>query len=236
MKCKKSKEKIILYLYGELSETEKAELDDHLKECSECSHDLEYTKKVFKLVDSSKEEALPEANWERSWEAISSGVEPKPERRKRLFLFPAWAYASAALVLVFALGIIIGGLWIPSLQKAPLSAEGSPVSMDQPLKEHFEALKPVLTEYANYSPLEQNGPTVTIDKEILENLLLQNYLLRRAIAKSNNPSLEQFLEDIDLILREVTNLRNGDQPTLSLIKDTILQREILFKMEVFQNI
>lgn len=236
MKCKKSKEKIILYLYGELSEREKAELEDHLKECSECSHDLEYTKKVFKLVDSSKKEAIPEANWERSWKAISTGVGPKPERRKRLFLFPVWAYASAALVLVFALGIIIGGLWIPSLRKAPLSAEGSPVSMDQPLKEHFEALKPVLTEYANYSPSEQNGPTVTVDKEILENLLLQNYLLRRAIAKSNNSSLEQFLEDIDLILREVTNLRNGDQPTLTLIKDTILQREILFKMEVFQNI
>ncbi len=104
------------------------------------------------------------------------------------------------------------------------------------MKEHFESLKPVLAEYANYSPAEERNGTITVDKEILEGLLIQNYLLKRAIASQKNPALQELLEDVDLILREVTNLRKGDKPTLSLIKDTINQRDILFKMEIFQKI
>jgi len=41
---------------------------------------------------------------------------------------------------------------------------------------------------------------------------------------------------VDLILRDIANLRNGDKPTLSLIKDTINQRDILFKMEIYEKI
>ena len=236
MRCKKFKEKIILNLYGELSEEEKSGLERHLQECAECSRDLEYTKKVFQAVEYSKKATTPEANWERAWQGISSTVEEKPKRQLSLLRFPKWAYAAAALVFVFALGIIIGSLWLPTLQKGPLPQKTHLVSMDQSLQEHFESLKPVLVEYANYSPSEEREGTITIDKEILEGLLLQNYLLKRALVDQKNPALQELLEDVDLILREVTNLRNGDKPTLSLIKDTINQRDILFKMEIFQKI
>jgi len=75
MRCKKFKEKIILNLYGELPEREKSELEKHIKECAECARDLEYTKKVFKAVEYSKKAKIPEANWERAWQGISSTVE-----------------------------------------------------------------------------------------------------------------------------------------------------------------
>jgi len=236
MRCKKFKEKIILGLYGELPEKEKSELESHLQECAECSRDLEYTKKVFQAVEYSKKAETPEANWERAWEGISSTVEEKPKRQLSLLLFPKWAYAAVAMVFVFALGIIIGSLWFPTLQKGPLPQKAPLVSMDQSLQEHFESLKPVLAEYANYSPSEERNGTITIDIDVLKSLLLQNYLLKRAVASQKNPALQELLEDVDLILREVTNLRNGDKPTLSLIKDTINQRDILFKMEIFQKI
>lgn len=236
MKCKKFKEKIILNLYGELPDREKSELESHIQKCAECSRDLEYTKKAFQALEYSKKGKKPEADWERAWQRISSTVEEKPKKQKSIFLFPRWAYAAAAIVFVFALGIIIGSLWFPTLQKSTLSQKASLISMDQSLLEHFEDLKPVLTEYANYSPSEERNGTITIDREILESLLLQNYLLKKAIASRNNLSLQEFLEDVDLILREITNLRNGDRPTLSLIKETINQRDILFKMEIFQKI
>ena len=236
MRCKKFKEKIILNLYGELPEREKSELEKHIKECAECARDLEYTKKVFKAVEYSKKAKIPEANWERAWQGISSTVEERPKRQKSLFIFPRWAYAAAAMVFILALGTIIGSLWFPTLQKSHLPLKTSLISMDQSLQEHFETLKPVLTEYANYSPSEERNGKITIDKNVLESLLLQNYLLKRAIATQKNPALQDLLEDVDLILREVTNLRNGDKPTLSLIKDTIKQRDILFKMEIFQKI
>ena len=120
MRCKKFKEKIILDLYGELSEEEKADLESHLQECAECSRDLEYTRKVFQAVEYSKRAEIPVANWERAWEGISSTVKEKPKRQISFLLFPKWAYAAAGVVLVFALGIIIGSLWFPTLQRVPL--------------------------------------------------------------------------------------------------------------------
>lgn len=236
MRCKKFKEKIILDLYGELSEEEKSGLESHLQECAECSRDLEFTKKVFQAVEYCKKAEIPEANWNKAWKGISSAFEERPKRQLSLLLFPKWAYAAAALVFVFALGIIIGSLWFPTLQKGPLPQKAHLVSMDQSLQEHFESLKPVLAEYANYSASEERDGTINIDREVLKSLLIQNYLLKRALASQKNPALQELLEDVDLILREVTNLRNGDKPTLSLIKDTINQRDILFKMEIFQKI
>jgi len=236
MRCKKFKEIIILDLYGELSEEEKSDLESHLQECAECSRDLEFTRKVFQAVEYSKKAEIPEANWNKAWQGISSAFEEKPKRQLSLLLFPKWAYAAAAMVFVFALGIIIGSLWFPGLQKGPLPQKAPLVSMDQSLRQHFESLKPVLVEYANYSPAEERNGTIPIDKDILESLLLQNYLLKRAMAKRNNSSLEELLDDVDLILRDIANLRNGDKPTLSLIKDTINQRDILFKMEIYEKI
>ncbi|MFB0565754.1 MAG: anti-sigma factor [Candidatus Aminicenantaceae bacterium] len=236
MRCKKSKERIIFHLYGELAESEKLELENHIKECSECSRDLEFTKKVFNVVDLSREEHVPEGNWESCWQQISARTEGKPEKKKSFIFTYKTVFAAAAMLFVFIMGVVIGKFWLPSLQKQPLMPEASVVSLDQSLKAHFEDLKPVLTEYANYSLSEGQEDTMTIERDVVETLLIQNYLLKRAMAQSNNPSMEQLLEDVDLILREISNLRQEDRPTLSLIKDTINQREILFKIEILKKL
>lgn len=236
MKCKRHKEKIMLYLYDELSEKECSELEKHLKECSECSRDLAYTKEVFNTLDSGRKEKIPEGNWEKSWQIISSRIEEKPEKKKRFFYEYRKAFAIAGALSVFILGIVIGRYLLTFRQQTTLVSVTSPASLDQTLSEHFENLKPILIEYANYSPSEKRKSTITIDREIFKSLILQNYLLKRAVANMNNPSQEQLLEDIDLILREISNLKGVDKPTLSLIKDTINQRDILFKMEIFQKI
>jgi hypothetical protein len=44
-----------------------------------------------------------------------------------------------------------------------------------------------------------------------------------------------FLEDLDIILQELSNIRKGDELTPSMIKELIHEREILFKMEIIQT-
>lgn len=74
-----------------------------------------------------------------------------------------------------------------------------------------------------------------MDKEVARNLIIQNILLRRIVAEKN-PTALQFLEDVDIVLKEIANLKSGDQQTPSLIKELIEQRGILFKMEIFKKI
>lgn len=232
MKCKKYEEKIVLYLYGELNENDKAELESHVKECPACLEDLEYTKKIFMLVDDNKEE-VPEANWEKCWREIGTSTQVEPRKQKRFFLAPRWVYAAAALFLVFVLGALIGRYWFFPTQEYALEPEISQASMNLALNEYIDEIKPILIEYANYTTQEEEE-TIIIDKKAVRSLLIQNLLLKDLIAKSD-PSLIPFLEDLDIILKELSNMRKGDELTPSMIKELINEREILFKIEILQT-
>ncbi len=234
MRCKKYEERIILYLYGELSEKEKAEVESHIQECAECAQDLAYTQKVFQALDEAQV-AVPEANWEKCWKRIDSGIPEKPKRKKSFLAVPQWAYAAAGLLAVLVVGIIIGRFWFaPGEKAAPQPAAAAPASSYQPiLQEFIEDLKPILVEYANYSDKEKD--TVVMDREFARSLILQNLLLKKIVSEKD-PSALQFLEDVDIILKEISNLKRDDKHTPALIKDFIDQRGVLFKMEILQKI
>ena len=98
------------------------------------------------------------------------------------------------------------------------------------LQEHFENLKPVLLEYANYTSSPENGK-ITIDKSLVRSLIIQNILLKRMIAEQD-PSLKEILEDVDLVLREIANQEGDDDEALAMIKELIQERGIMYELEV----
>ena len=51
MKCKQTKKFIVLDLYGELEETAKPRLREHLERCAECRSEFDLTKKIFAVLD-----------------------------------------------------------------------------------------------------------------------------------------------------------------------------------------
>jgi hypothetical protein len=237
MRCKNYKEKIILYLYGELDEKGKAEVESHIRQCADCGQDLAYTRKVFKALDEAQD-VIPEATWEKCWKEINTGIAEKPVKEKSFFALPRWAYATAAVLVIFAAGMLIGRFWLgPAAKASRQPAALSPLSAAsyQPALQNFiEDLKPVLVEYANYSAKNEKE-VIVMDKEVARNLIIQNILLRRIVAEKN-PNALQFLEDVDIVLKEIANLKSSDQQTPSLIKEFIEQRGILFKMEIFRKI
>lgn len=234
MACKKYREKIVLHLYGELNEEDTEKLMEHVKECKKCAEDLAYTEKVFHVLDETKTSKVPEAKWEKCWNTINAEIKKKQRKQKNFLSFPKWVYATAALIFVFIVGLYIGRIaFLPSQStRAPL--EGTQSALNPSLQEHFESLKPVLVEYANYTGSEENG-SITIDKELVRNLIIQNILLKRMIAEKN-PSMKQLLEDVDLVLREIVNQEDHDTDTLAMIKELIQQRGILYEIEVSKTI
>jgi len=234
MACKKFKEKIILHLYGELNEEETKKLMEHVKVCAECAEDFEYTKKVFHVLDETKTEKIPDANWEKCWNTIDAEIQREERKQKRFLLFPKWAYVSAALIIVFAVGLFIGRLVLQPVQSISTLTESTQSVLYPSIQEHFESLKPVLLEYANYASSAEDG-SITVDKNVVRNLIIQNILLKRMIAEKN-PSVKQLLEDVDLVLREIANHEEDDTDSLSMIKELIQERGILFELEVSKTI
>ena len=232
MSCKKHREQIILYLYGELAEPEQRELEQHVRDCSSCARDLEYTREVLGLIDRAETDDIPEAGWERCWTQISSGIQhPEAAGRSRWTLSPRWVPAAAAVLLVFALGIFLGRFW-PGSQAVPEQASvQGPDFTPLSLQNHFDSLKPILAEYANRAGGEPGSQDVLIDRRIIQTLLVQNFMLMR-MAAQNNPEAAELLEDIDLVLREIKNMDPGDPDSPAMIRSLIDQRDILFKINV----
>jgi len=235
MKCKKAKNLAILHLYGELGEKEKAEVSRHLEECRNCSQDFEYTKKIFELLNKNKPAEAPETEWEKSWKKIESSLARKPFRIKRYFIsFPRWAYGVVALLLVFLIGIFIGKFaFLPARPSAP-QPRLSQNSFQLTLNEHLEDLKPILLDYANYTPSQNKEQKILIDEAIVRGLVIQNILLKRMLAEKN-PVASELLDDLDLVLKEIAHGQTNGQQTPSLVQELIRQRGILFKMQILKK-
>jgi hypothetical protein len=234
MACKKYKKKIVLYLYNELNEEETKMLMEHIKKCEECAEDLAYTEKVFRVLDETKTTEIPEAQWEKCWNTINTGIKKRQHKQKIFLPFPKWAYAAAALIIVFVVGLYIGRIAFLPIQSTRAPLEGTQSALDPSIQEHLESLKPILVEYANYTGSEENG-TITIDKGIVRSLIIQNILLKRMIAEKN-PSVKQLLEDVDIVLREIANQEGDDTDTLAMIKELIQERGILYEIEVSETL
>jgi hypothetical protein len=235
MRCKKCKENIVLHLYGDLSENEKLELEAHVKECTECAKELAESKQVFGILEDAGTETVPEANWDRNWAKISATIQEKSSKQRSSFFVPRWAFATAAVLFIFVLGIFTGRFWIQQGQEIADTSQTSPGTSQYILKEHFSEVRPLLAEFANYTTNGGSGETITIDRRILQNLLIQNVLLKRALS-GDDPSAEELLEDIDMVLREISNLDQQDNQASASIKELIDDREILFKMNIIDTI
>jgi len=241
MKCKQARQAVVLDYYGELSAAEKTELGAHLRDCRTCASERKETLRVFTLLEANPPAPVPEPDAERVWSKVEFRLNPKrlPERR------PAWgsrqwSLAGAALLLVLVTGIFIGrGLLPPQAPVAPLASSASGPSrqgagVKSVLAGHLEDLKPLLLEYANSIPASSTDRTVSIDENLLRALLLQNVLLRNALVKSD-PAAAELLDDCDLILKEILNRDRPTSASPADIRNLILKRDVLFKLEILKK-
>ena len=234
MRCEKFKEQIILYLYGELDKKSSEELKNHIKNCPECAKELKYTRKIFELVEETEKEDIPEADWDKCWSRIDEKVSVSEKKRKEHFwFFPSWAVTAASLLFVLILGFIIGRTtFSPGSEVSPMPGE-TKGAFYLTLQQHFDDIKPLLMEYAHYRE-DKSQERMTLDKKAVEDLLIQNILLKR-LAAEKNPGARQLLEDIELILREMANMEEGTTTPLR-IKDYINNQGLLSSIEVYKSL
>ncbi len=234
MKCQKCHRDMIFYLYDELEDREKERLEGHLKECPACSRELDEWRSVFSLVNKAEAEQMPRADWGKCWQGIRGQLGQKEMKPGKSFPIPRWALAAASALIVFALGIFFGRIWMhtPDTQYA---AAASPPAYAMQLRDYFGSVEPLLLDYANQSESQSRRDSIVVDKALLESLLLQNYVLKQMVAEKD-PQTAQMLEDLEMVLREIINMQEDDAEKENMIRNLIKQRNILFKMDVLQEI
>lgn len=246
MNCKDSRQAIVLEHYDELPDKAGKRLEDHIRACPDCAADRAETRRVLALVTARHTESVPEFDPEASWRMIRAGIpSPRPARRPFPPPIPGWAWAGAGLALVLVAGILIGRFGFQS-DPNPMSARGgetvsvaAPAAAPAPsirpaLSSHLADLRPVLLDFANSARKGTPGPEIVIDQRLLRGLLLQNILLRRAL-NGNDPAAAELLDDLDLVLKEILNGKGPGGATPAQVRNLILDRSILFRMQILKT-
>ena len=237
MKCKHAREDIVLDLYGELPTEDKKRLETHLRTCRTCAAERDETCRFAALLEAHPPVPVPEPNRDRVWRGVETALTSRPVPAQRKFSFSRqWSFTGAVLVLVLVVGIFIGRSVFPPAGK-PMAAAGPAFAggaMKPILAGHLEDLKPLFLEFANAAAGTDSDRRILVDEAIVRALLLQNNLLRKALLKSN-PDAAEFLDDCDLILKEIINRNQPTAAAPAAIRGLIRQRDVLFKLDILKK-
>jgi hypothetical protein len=240
MTCRRFKKDMVVNIYGELNGKGRRRLERHLSRCASCREEFEMTRNVLSSLDKNPAESAPEIDWERNWSAIEAGLGATARRPRFLPALPRWAYASMGLALLFILGLAVGRYWWPwrpaSAHPVAVKARAiSPYAEQALLSRYFDDVEPILLDYAHDGARPGSEALLATDREMARSLLVQNLLLKRALARKN-PDLAGLLDDLTMILTEIANLQGQDTATPESLKNVINQRRVLSRMRRLETI
>jgi hypothetical protein len=234
MDCKDLNDKIILYLYDELSESEKKELNVHVKSCPSCLRVVQEHKQLFQLL-SQGELSPTSPRWGIYWGNILEGV--TASKSAPWFSLPAfkWAITFAGFVFFMVMGFFIGrGFLIDTRTEGDARFLKGHPSFQMVLGNYLEDLKPLMLDLTNASFSDQADEPIFIEDGIIKSMLIRTRLLRKRYSDRNDSHLEDFLQDIEWILMEIDNRAPGDRKEMNSIQKRIEDKEIPFKLHLFK--
>lgn len=107
MNCEISKDCIMKYFDGELSEADGEQFRQHLCNCSECSDEFSYMEAIFTAL-SGKEEIEPPANFEAM--VMDKVTVFEKERKEKNAKQIVWLYNGASLLSIILLLVFVADL------------------------------------------------------------------------------------------------------------------------------
>ena len=166
------------------------------------------------------------------WEQIRAERERRRSSRGGI---PPWQWA-AGIAAVLALGVAIG-----RFTSAPDVEESSPIVVAGPVEstpvanvtyqlaasEHFETVETFLTTFQVDA---KEGMMAEVDWTVpAQQLLLQTRLFQASLA-GEDPGLAALLDDIELVLAQITQYSADRSEDLEFIDNGIEQRNVLVKL------
>jgi hypothetical protein len=233
MKCKNVEREAILYIYDDLSQSGKNELETHLESCQGCRRLVEQKRELLKVVSlGEKRESDP--SWDQYWGKIIQRVNQTGSRP--WFGVPSlkWGFTIAGFAFFLILGILVGRLVLTDSKiQIKNSLQEGDYRRQSVLVQYLEDMKPVMLDLSNTAVAAGNRHEV-VEKEVIESMLIQTRLLQHRFSQQD-PYVGSLLTDIEMILTEVSNRIPGDRDMDSSVRDLIKDRGVQIKIDLFHQ-
>jgi hypothetical protein len=205
MNCREFENTLVLRLLEPLPPEIEAEFDGHLAVCRRCAARFEKAGRLPVFLHRQGEPAASEPT--PSWPAVLARLEERQIRRPRFFRSKiVWAIAGAAGV--FLAGIAIGiGILRPDRSGA-IQAANAP---DNILQAYVERLNPLLLDFQVKGKGQAPADVVQFERRMTEELRLDTALLKQAALLAGHSALVDILDEIDVLLVNLSHLQSGDR-------------------------
>jgi hypothetical protein len=230
-KCKKFQKMMDLYVCEMLSDTKTHEFESHIKDCSACSITFAKIRETYAFLTSNTEEKVA-SDWDTSWRKINKRLmEAKPSVRENQPFYKL-RLAIVGAVVFFMVGLFVGRYFLfPPQGKETLESQLNR-QLKVSLLEHIENIKPIIIQYSNSKIPYKSNQNLLIDREVASRFLVNNQLLQGQFSKDKNKRIIQLLEELEIILTEISNISQERPENLYLIRELIKIKGILMKIEV----
>jgi hypothetical protein len=214
----------------------RAEAEMHLQACLQCTQAYE---EFSKLLGSVHAPGVPPRGSEygaQVWQSIQGSLQPYgPERKRRFFHWPPFAYATACLL--FLAGAFWAGRFWEHAHSQPLVTRSEQETKERVvlfvLDNHLDRSERLLVQL-NHAEGEGDHLDFPLQAEA-QQLLSDNQLYRQSAAHANDPLLNAALDHLERVLLEITN--SGNELTsrdIASIQKEMNTQGLLFQIRVLR--
>lgn len=217
-----SEEDLVLYLYGEMEESDF--LRGHIESCARCQEELSLLRQVLAEVDEVTPPDRAPDYGVRVWERVSRELPGRKSSRAYVWL----AAAASLLLATFLVGRFTARP--PADDKGARSSEVRERILLVALSDHFERSQMLLLEVVNRG--DGAAPTlVPLDRERAGELLQASRLYRQTAYQVGEVAAADVLEELERILLDVSQGPESLESREAL-KARIEEQDLLFKLRV----
>ena len=102
---------------------------------------------------------------------------------------------------------------------------------DEIIQRYAENLDLILVSFMNRTDAQRQEEISQVEKRVIRDILVQTRLLKYLVSQRDDPYLQQLIEDVELIMIGISNIKPQDQDSAEQLTRLIRENEIKFKLK-----
>jgi len=248
-----------LYFYDELNAPERAAVEGHVRECTECERALDELRVIRDALGSRPDVGAPSSG---EWSGFMARLDAAVERERRARTVVAFtarparrtgvAYlAMAALLALVTVSVTMAlrtrhaqpaqtiattddTVRLPSTGLGPGKAdttEAQTADFEALSEEHFERSKLVVLGLATKDPADRRASNWAYERGLASSLLNDTRMYRLAAEDRGLAHIAGVMRDLEIVLLQTSMTDEKDPSALPQIQRLIQKRDLLEKMD-----
>ncbi len=242
-------------LYGSLDDSHRNAFEAHLGQCDLCRDEYAGLRATLQDVKKRERPEPDPAFWEGYWERLESRMHrenvlyhPRPSGQRSpslgwlRFRMPRWAFQAGAAVLLVAVGIFIGRMWLlpPSarVQTAALTGGTTAASMLElaaRTQSYMQRSQMVLVAIVNFDREAEDPYTLDLPfkQQLSRELVQEADWLKQGLGDAHQRRLQELVTDLEAVLLQIANLKAAaDMEAIELVRTGVQSRGLFLKMHL----